>query len=411
MAATLTTVDNILKEVYEDQLRDQLQSEQIATKRLEKSSEGVEHKVGGKYVRFPIRTKRNHGLGSRNENEALPRAGQQGYEDAQIKLTYQYGSIEMTGQTFELAEKNYQAFASAMQQEIDGIKQGLAKDTNRQAYGTSKGVLTTANGAGTTTTFVTTVGQAIYLEIGMIVDLYNAANTLLENAREITNVVRNTTTGVATVTFTPAAGAATASGNYFVRDDNKDKEVTGFADITSDTGVLYTIDPATTPVWAGVVDDPGSARNLSEGLMVNVVDQVRTNGGRTTVIFCSLGVRRAYFNLLQQQRRFTNTTEFEGGFSGLAFTTDWGDIPVVSDFDCPYNTLYFLNEKEITFYEANDWSFMDRDGSKWQRVIGAPSGGGAVNYYDAYTATLFKYWNLGTHRRNSQAVMKNVNEA
>jgi hypothetical protein len=409
MPVTLATVDNILKEVYEDQLRDQLQSETIATRRLEKSSEGVEHKVGGKYVRFPIRTKRNHGIGSRNEEEALPKAGQQGYEDAQIKLTYQYGTVQMTGQTFELAEKNYQAFASVMTQEIDGLKQGLAKDTNRQAYGTAKGVLVTATGAGTTTTLVTTVANAIYLEIGMIVDLYNSANTLLDSAREITNVSRNLSTGAATVTFTPAATGATASGDYFTRDDNKDKEVIGFASIVDASSVLYTIDPATTPVWAGVVDDPGSARNISEGLMVNVMDQVRTNGGKTTVIFTSLGVRRAYFNLLQQQRRFTNTQQFEGGFSGLAFTTDWGDVPIVSDFDCPYNTLYFLNEKEITFYEANDWSWMNRDGSNWQRVIGAS--GSTINYFDAYTATMFKYWNLGTHRRNSQAVMKNINEA
>jgi hypothetical protein len=409
MGATLTTVDNILKEVYEEQLRDQLQSEQIAIKRIEKSSEGVEHKVGGKYVRFPIRIKRNHGIGSRNELEALPAAGQQAYEDAQVKLTYMYGTIQLTGQALELAEKNYQAFASAMQLEMDGIKQGLAKDTNRQAYGTSKGVLSTATGAGTTTTFVTTVANAIYLEIGMIVDLYSSADALKESAREITNVSRNLSTGAATVTFTPAAGANTASGDYLVRDDNKDKEVSGFASITDSSSTLYTIDPSTTPVWAGVVDDPGSARNLSEGIMVNIVDQVRTNGGRTTVIFTSLGVRRAYFNLLVQQRRFTNTQSFEGGFSGLAFTTDWGDIPVVSDFDCPFNTAYFLNEKEITVYEAGDWSFMDRDGSKWQRVIGAS--GSTINYFDAYTATMFKYWNLGTHRRNSQAVMKNINEA
>ncbi len=410
---TLAAVDQILKEVYEDQLRDQLQSEQITIKRIEKSSDGIERRVGGRFVRFPIRYKRNHGIGARNESEALPVAQTQGYEDAEIKLTYQYGTIQLTGQVMSLAESNYQAFASAMQQEIDGIKQTLAKDTNRQTYGTPKGVLATATGAGTTTTLVTTVANAIYLEIGMIVDLYDNTDTLKSsgNAKEITNVSRNKSTGACTVTFTPAAAGNTASGDYFVRDDNKDKEVTGFGSIVSDTGTLYTINPSTVPVWASEVDDPGSARNISEGLMINMVDRIRTNGGRTTVMFSSLGVRRAYFQLLNQQRRFTNTQQFEGGFSGLAFTTDWGDIPMVSDFDCPYNTLWFLNEKEITIYQDGDWSWMDKDGSRWQRVLGAPSGGGQVSTYDAYTATMSKYWNMATHRRNSHGLMKNINEA
>lgn len=408
--ATLTTVDNILKEVYEPQLQDQLQSEVQTLRRIEKSSEGVTHEVGGKYVRFPLRVKRNHGIGARNENEALPPAGNQGYVDAKVKLAHLYGSVQLTGQTFELAEKNFQAFSSALQQEIDGLKQSLAKDMNRQTYGTPKGVLATANGAGLTTTLVMSNAQSIYLEIGMIVDLYNVGNTLKESAREITNVVRDSPgAGTTTVTFTPAAGAITAIGDYITRDDSKDKEINGFQEIVGNANILHDVNPATTPIWKSVVDSPGSDRALSETLMTNMVDSIRTNGGKTTVIFTSLGVRRAYANLLQQQRRYTNTTKFEGGFSGLAFTTDSGDIPVVSDFDCPYSTAYYLNEKEIKLYRAGDWSWMNRDGSNWQRVIG--SSGGTPQYYDAYAATMYMYCNMGTHRRNTHGVQTRITEA
>ena len=111
---TMTTVDNILKEVYEGQLQDQLQSDPVTLKRIEKSSEGVTHEVGGKYVTFPIRTKRNHGIGARGEMEALPIARRQSYASARVQLKYLYGSLELSGQTFELADKNFQAFASAL---------------------------------------------------------------------------------------------------------------------------------------------------------------------------------------------------------------------------------------------------------------------------------------------------------
>jgi len=85
---TMTTVDNILKEVYEDGgINDQLQSEIVALTRIEKTSEGVTHEVGGKYVRFPVRTKRNHGIGARNENEALPIARTQSYASWLIRTS------------------------------------------------------------------------------------------------------------------------------------------------------------------------------------------------------------------------------------------------------------------------------------------------------------------------------------
>lgn len=408
---TMTVVDGILKEVYESQLQDQLQSEVITMRRLEKTSEGVTNEVGGKYVTFPIRTKRNHGIGARNENEALPSAQTQGYTPARVKLTYQYGTIELTGQTFELADSNFQAFASALQQEIDGLKQGLAKDTNRQMYGTSAGKLATANAIGTTTTFVCSNAEAIYLEIGMVVDVYTSADVLRTPAAVIISNIQKDTpaAGSTTVTFS-ALGAATASGDYMVRTNNLNKEIIGLRQIISNTGILFNVDPAAFPVWTSEVDDPGALRSLSEGLMVNMIDRIRTRGGKTTVIFTSLGVRRAYFNLLVQQRRYTNTQQFEGGFNGLAFTTDTGDVPVVADYDCPQNSMFFVNEKELKIYQAGDWSWMNRDGSQWQRQIGAPSGGGTVNYFDAYTATLYKYYNLGTHRRNSHGIMKNITE-
>lgn len=407
---TMTTVDGILKEVYETQLQDQLQSETLTIQRIEKTSEGVTEEVGGKYVTFPIRIKRNHGIGARNESEALPQARTQGYLPARVKLTYQYGTIELTGQVFELADRNFQAFASALQQEIDGLKQGLSKDTNRQMYGTSSGKLATANAVGTTTTLVCSNAEAIYLEVGMYVDVYTNADVIRNTGMEILSVVKDTPgAGSTTVTFVVAA-VATASGDYIVRNNSIGKEIIGFRQIVNNSGIVYNVDPATAPIWKSEVDDPGANRALSEGLMVNMADRIRTNGGNTTVMFTSLGVRRSYFNLLVQQRRVTNTTKFSGGFDGLSFTTDKGEIPLVADYDCPQNQIFFLNEKELKLYQTGDWSWMNRDGSNWQRVIGSTGAGNNVNYFDAYTATLFKYFQLGTHRRNTHGVMRFVTE-
>lgn len=413
MATTLTTVDNILKEVYEDRLRDQLQSEVTTIKRIERSSEGItQDAVGGKYTTFPVRTKRNHGIGARNEMEGLPTARTQSYEAARVNLKYLYGAIQLSGQTFELAETNVQTFASALDQEVNGMKEGLVKDVNRQVYGTTVGILATATAAGSTTTFVTDSVQ--YLEIGMFVDVYDSTDTnttpvLNDSNIEITNI-EETTPGEWTVTLSPAV-TTTATGDFLTRHGSRGKEKTGLEHIvfgindnhsTGDgTGLLYNIND---PIWTGNVDTISGA--LSEGAMISMVDTIRRRGGKTTAIFCSLGVRRAYYQLLVQHRRYTNTQEFTGGFTGLAFTTDTGDIPVISDFDCQPKRMYFINEDQIKLYQAGDWSFMNRDGSNWSRVSNSSG-----ERLDAYEATLYSYCEIGTHRRNSQGVLDDVTEA
>lgn len=401
---TMTTVDNILKEVYEGDLQDQLQSDTVTLKRIERSSEGVTHEVGGKYVTFPIRTKRNHGIGARGEMEALPIARTQSYAQARVALKYLYGSIELSGQTFELADKNFQAFASALDEELKGLRQTLSKDLNRQVYGTNAGKLATATAAGTTTTFVVANAGAQYLEVGMFVDIFTSADAVRVADAEVTAVSVGATN--TTVTFTPAAALATASGDYMTRDNSRNKELTGLSQIVAATGAVYNIDPSTTPVWKSYVDsNGGTPRALSEGLLIKLNDEVRKSGGGTpTVMFSNLGVRRAYFNLLVQQRRYSNTTEFEGGFKGLAFTTDNGDIPFVADYDCLPGQVFAVNEKEVKLYEAGDWSFMNRDGSNWQRVITS------AGTFDAYSATLYKYMEIGTHRRNAHGLLSDVIE-
>lgn len=395
MPATLTTVSEILKEVYEPKIQEQLNDEAVALRRIERSSDGVTSEVGGKYVTFPIHLRRNQGIGARNEMEALPTPGQQGYAASRVRLTYQYGSARFSGQTLKLADGNPKSFASVLDEEMTGLKDDLAVDQNRQIYGDSVGTIATATGANTGN--VIPVEWAGWLQDGMMIDVIDSdGSTVNASNRQVVDVDPDANT------FTiSGAAVVTAAGDFVVRTGNINREWHGFGSIISATSELQDIDPAVERRWKGVVDDnSGTNRPLSEGLMTLMADKIRTNGGRVTAIFSNLGVRRAYANLLTQQRRFTNTTEFTGGFSGLAFTTDKGDIPFVVDTMAPLNRAYFVNEKKITVYRENDWAFMDEDGSKFSRVAG----------YDAYDVTMFQYSELGTHQRNTHGILDDITE-
>ena len=406
MAATLATIDSYLKEVYQGRIREQLNEEIVALKRITRSGSGVTNEVGGKYVTFPIHTRRNSGIGSRFESEALPTPGQQGHAAARVGLKYAYGGVQLTGQAISLSDTDAKAFAKALDNEVEGLKNDLKKDMNRQVYGSGNGAIGVATGANTGA--VVPVADARLFQIGMVVDT-QTGNTV-DNTGLIVDSV-DLTTGANTVTFTTTPGTATAAADIIVRVGSGvaaggNRELTGLAAIVSASGTLYNIDPSVEPEWKATVDDNGGTpRALSEALMIQMTDDIRTKGGSTSLILQSLGVRRAYFNLLSQLRQTVNTQEFTGGFSGLAFTTDRGEIPVVADVDAPLNKQWYINEDALTYYRDEDWHFIDRDGSMWKQV--RDNNGD----YDAYYARMVEYHELGTDRRNTHGLVSDITEA
>jgi hypothetical protein len=415
----MTTISDLLKEVYEDGPNEQINQEVTALRRIERSSEGITNEVGGRYVAFPVHISRNSGVGARAEMAALPTPGNQGHKGARVPLKYQYGGIQLTGQTIKLADSNYQAFASVLENEMSGLTKDLAKNLNFQIYGDGKGGRATVSAVATAAATVTFSPQTFkYINLGGRYSIVTAASyaagsafTAVTGGTEVVVTNLNKSTGV--VTFAGADGVTpavitAAVGDKLVLFGSYLQEWNGFSNIISDTGILHNIDPATVPVWKGVVSNgtaPGTPEALTESRMINVVDEIRQNGGKASVGFCDLGVRRAYFNLLKAERRFVNTQEFEGGFSGLAFTTDQGDIPIVVDVDAPANKMFFIDESEMTLFRENDFAWMDQDGSKFQRVV---TSGGVAGNYDAYYATMFQYSELGTHRRNSAGVLNDI---
>lgn len=396
----MSALTAILKEIYEGRIETQLQNEVVAAKRIERTSDGVVETVGGKYVDFPIRVGRNSGIGNRLENEALPAAGAQQYAAPHVPLTYCYGRVRLTGQLIELAEKNYQSFSSALDEEMNGIKDDAAKDYNRQVYGNGSGVMASVTADGTNTV---TVDNIQYLEVGQQIDIRTrSTGASIALNRQITAI--NEATKV--ITYDGADVTATATEGIY-REGNfaggTSRELSGFDLLISDTLVLHGIDPALQPKWKATVQNnpaaAGTPRALSEGIMIALCDSIRTKGGKVTAIFTGLGVRRAYFNLLVQQRRYTNTKEFAGGFQGLPF--NYGtEIPVVEDVDCKPNVMKFLDEPALKIYRNRTWHWGDTDGTvlKW------------VGGYDAWEGFMKQYSELGTTRRNGHGTLNDIIE-
>lgn len=390
----ISSISPILKVHYEGPVAKNIQDEMVLTKRIESSSKGVTHRAGGKYVDFPILVGKNQGISFRQENETLGQPGRARNKEVQVPLYYGYGRVRIQGQIFEIAESDMDAFVEAVDNEMSVLKMSVSKDQNRIFYGDGRGNLATITSTGTLNTV--TVNDAYWLEIDAVVDVVTiTTGAVVAAARNITAVDYTANT----VTFDGAAAAVSTGLQMFTRAGNytagTQREPSGLARMGDNTVNLFGVND---PVWKANALALNGA--LSEVAMIKRCDAVRKSGGKVSAIFTSLGVRLAYFNLLVQQRRQNNTTEFTGGFRALPFMYGPTELPVVEDPDCPVSTMYFVPEKEMRIYHTKDWHFEDKTGSMFVQVADT----------DAYDVLMKRYFELGIRRRNGLGVLTGVTE-
>lgn len=396
MPQTLTTLAPILKEVYEGGVTPQLNDRAKAYQRVKSNSKAAK-KWGGKYVNLTIHVARNSGIGSRNEQEALPAAGFQDTREALVPMKYHYATVGITGQAIELANHDYQTFADSLNLEVTKIRTDVQKERNRMFFGNGSGARGVASGGPTGQTVP--FSSVTQIDLNGIYDIMQGAtSTVRQGPVTVTNI--NTATNV--VTFTGTLTGVVA-GDILVRRGSYGREWTGLGAILSDTTVLHQLDPSTTPIWKAEVKTGAGA--ISELIPTRMADRIYNNDGDVTVIWTTLGVQRAWFSLLQGQKRIVNTTKFEGGFSGVAFqSASLGEIPMIADIDAPAGTMNFVNEKALTIYDNGGYKFMDRTGSMWRQRRET------AGDFDEYYATLYEYSEMGTNRRNTHGLISGITE-
>jgi len=392
LAASLSEYDDVLKEDYAPAIVEQLSNNNILLNRIERDQESVQ----GKEVYLPLHTKRNVGIGARGELVALPSAGNQGFEKSYFPVRYHYGRIEVPGPLMAAAASNKGAFINAMDSELRGMATDFRKDIQRALFQDGLGKLALCGSITSASTTVNVV-SVDYLNVGDVIDCYTAGGSANFTNRSITAIDPDSSPNTITIS---GAAVTTAATDIIVHYNSYDKELHGLGAIVNDTGTLQGINGATAAnrFWRSYIsDNSGTNRVLSEALMQVCWDNVEKNDGVISLMLTTYGVRRAYLNLLTSLKRFSNTIQLEGGFSGV----DFNGKPLVVDADCPSNLIYFLDESHLRFFQMNEPNWADEDGAVLSRVSG----------YDAWEAFYCWYVEFGTDKRNVFAKLADITEA
>lgn len=407
MSTTRTTVDDLLKEFYLEGVRNQLNNDIFLLSQIERGSEDVE----GRETVLSLKVRRNSGVGARAESGTLPTAGNQGYVDQRVGLHYNYGKIKVSGPLIRSGRTDRGSFARPIESELDGVTTDLKKDVNRQIYGTSDGVIASTLVTSNSSTIVVSLSrvQQDQIQEGMLIDVGTvAAPTTVASGLEVTAVTSSTvvvaTTAITTNSTTHKIFRSGSGGS-----GSAQKEITGLRTIVSSGDEVFNVNGATYSAWNSYVDsNSGTLRPVSETLFTEAQHEVnRRSGSEIDLWVTSDGVHRKVSALLTSMKRFPNTNELKGGYSGLDMSaagsgrSGGAAVSLTWDVDCPNHTAFGLNTGKLKWHHAGEtWDWMEEDGAVLSRSANE----------DAYEAVLFNYSELATDQRNAHCRIADLQE-
>lgn len=387
---TLSNMSSILKNQYLGPIREQFYTSSVLLSRLERKGK---ESVQGKNFIIPVHYGRNVGIGARAELGSLPGPGAQKYTETLVPMAYLYGAISVTGQTIKATRNDAGAFIRAVESEMKGLMIDMQADMNRQLNGNGDGSLTTCGTTSNSTTV--TVDSTKYIAPGMLIDILDADGATITNgaAVKVLTVPSDTTFTVGAAVTTTSANIVTRAG---VRSGATCYELTGLGKVISDSGTFQTIDRSANAWWKSVIDTNASNRAVTKLMLQKMEDNLAKNGGNPSLVLTTYGVRRAYFDLLDDAVRFVNTKRLDGGFDALEFN---GKLLVV-DRDCQDNTMWYIDESTMALYEMAPLDWMQEDGTVLNKIQGK----------DAYEATLYLYSQLGCDSCNKNGKIAKITE-
>ena len=403
MAATLTTIANMLKVFYLPGMRRAINLGTPLFSQLRRNQENV---VGTDFT-IAIHSALNEGIGSRREMDTLMDPGEEVYQKTILPSAYTYGKMRISGQSIAASRNDAGAFARGLEHHITGIQLAVRREMERQIFGDGTAQLALVNDAALANATTVTVDNGLSATLGvrrrlrrnMIIDIWDSTGATLKAQN-----IKITATSASANTLTVASQVTADDDAIIVRQGNRDtnggKEMMGITGIVDSTGALQSLNPATggQEFWASYESAVGG--NITIPVMLEAVDEIEEEAGpQPNLIVTTAGIRRKYFDLLDDAVRL-KPLMLHGGWEALSFTAGGSAIPFLVCPDCPKNVMYFLNTNYLDFYRLHDFDWLDLDGSRLRLTPNK----------DAWEATLFIYSNLGTDSRHHHGKLRTITE-
>lgn len=402
MAATRTTQNDILRTVYQDQMRLQFNLKSILMQRIGRDNATY---AEGEKISLPLHFGRTGGYGW-SPTGKLPPAGEQEPKRAEWNYERLYGRIQIDRAHMRGAAKSYAAEVRPFDWETQSIVKQLRNSLNFMLFGDGSGILTdfaatdATSSGGTTTLYVNSLKG---LHKNQMVDLLAVADGSPTNGfrygkiASITRATKKVTVTVADWTVTTFNANKGDYGLYQSLDDETSSYgnvVAGLQAVIDDDNTYGGINRATAgnEPWHGQKIDAGTAQVPCLSLVEEGIDLVDMNSdGATDLIITTHELWTHLMNSLIDQKRFAG----ERSLNGWARALDFNGIPIVRDKHCPDGMMFLLDTSTLRIYQDSEGAWMDEDGAILHRV----------QDYEAYEATWSRYLQLICDKPNANCLI------
>lgn len=386
-----------LKNFYEGPIKDQLNETLPIYRGSAKQKKGW----SGQQVIRPLRVRRNQGVGATSDGGTLPAIGRQSTVQAIIAAKYNYLRFGVTGPMIKSSQSDIGSFVRSAAYELEMGYKDLQSDVNRQLAWDGTSTLATVSTATIASQTMTVAGRESaepalkFLDVGLVVDIVTTAGAYKAVGVSIASVTATSPTSLtATVVFDQTVTAA--ANDIIIRSGSLNNEIQGLlTELDGGTTTVFNVDRSLYPAFQG------NSITVTGQLTLDKMQQgynegLRRGGAKYSAIYCDYDTLRMYQKLLTADKRYSNTTQGDGGFAAKdQFYLDFNGISVVPDKDCPQR-LFFLPESAITSYVLAEMEFADETGSMYIAQTSA----------DSFEVRVRFFMNLFNEQPSASAVLK-----
>jgi hypothetical protein len=382
MAATESSLEAALDVIWtERRFKEQLFEENRFWDKLKKTKKYTQ----GKEAKVPLHVSRNGGFtslpsGGGNLNEA----GNQGYDEANFKLTHHHQQVALQGDILDISEDKAGSIVSAADEEITRALNDMNRQFTRMSYGDGTGRIAQCRTSNTNNVDLNTTSGRIAIERGWIyegqmVDVgTKAEESVIVNGSKVT-AVDDTNWA-----FTVAAGNVTTEGtthyvsNKDARSGETSFEMNGIRNIISEELALGGLSPTEQRQWKSTVNT--TTTTLTIAALLTAQRKIRQKRGKTpTFLNTGLLQQQKFYELLEQQVQFGSD---KGLTAGSDDTSTWNGIEIFADPDCPDELLMMGHWEHLFMVHLKDpyWQNAVTGGQKLAWIQGTDSYGGKLTY-------------------------------
>ncbi len=378
---TLSSAENVLKDVYLGVIADQINTKTNPLfSRIKRSTRNIV----GKEVRVVAPIGINGGIMAGSETSELPEGVDRPYLSFVAPLKNLYGKFEISDKAIRCSSTDVNSFVNLLQDGMDSLLKASVFNLSRMIYGDGTAML------GTITVESDKTVKVDYVDAvapGMYVDIYNensvvASKVLVKDVNKSTKVVILGT------------DATLATGHKLFAHGSKDSEIIGLRGIVNNAS-LYGVKKTDYPIMNSKVYTGTASDAFDEDFVQKIIDELEMNGTSVNFINCSYELKRIYQRYLTLYKKNIEYTTLE---DGLKVLTHFG-TPIVPTCQLKADECYFLNTDDFAFYELGDWKWLEDESGRVLRASASKP---------SYSATLVKYTELVCQKPNGVAFCKNI---